>query len=95
MSNNSTDARLSKIVAELEGTVEEQSITKKKSTKKAKIEMPDQDSIGRKCPVPHAVVDGRLIVEGEDWGDAIELYAEGKKIRDYIHICNRVAECVA
>ena len=46
---------------------------------------------GRKCPVVYEIKGGRMIVRGEDRGDAVEYLDKAKKLREFLKLCHQVS----
>lgn len=44
-----------------------------------------------RCPYEYEIKDGRMFIEGEDFGDAVEFLEKGKKLRNFLRICHQVA----
>ena len=45
---------------------------------------------GRKCPVDYEIRDGRMIVEGEDCGDAQAYLDAGEKLRSLVVLFHEI-----
>lgn len=44
------------------------------------------------CPYNYEITeDGHMIVDGEDFGDAEQFFAEGEKLRELVHLWHEVA----
>lgn len=43
------------------------------------------------CPYDYEIRDGRMFIEGEDFGEATEFFEKGKKLRGFLRVCHEVA----
>ncbi len=45
-----------------------------------------------RCPYDYEITDdGRIIVEGEDMGDAVTFFAQGRALRNFIRVCHDIS----
>jgi len=49
--------------------------------------MPDS-----KCPYEYEIKDGKLIIEGEDFGDAEEAFSGGRKLIELVRVMAEVKQ---
>ena len=43
------------------------------------------------CPYKYEIKDGRMFIEGEDFGDCKEFFTKGRVLRELVSTCHQIA----